>query len=117
MSDGDEEFDREYQQRERKEALKEASQELASDDLESFVLISFDGDQSKVTMHADQFHEETEMPMPQMLLATIIYNYSQRTGIEPLRIGQAATYAAEQIFKDATEADFVRDFDDYLRDQ
>lgn len=100
-----------------KEALKEASQELADDDLESFVLASFDGDQSKVTMHADQFHQETEMPMPQMLLATIIYNYSQRSGVEPLRIGQAATYAAEQIFKDSTEADFVRDFDDYLREQ
>lgn len=112
MSDEDQSHD--YDQAEFKEALKEASQELASDDLESFVLASFDGDQAKVTMHADQFHQETEMPMPQMLLATVIYNYSQRTGVEPLRIGQAATYAAEQIFKDAAEADFVRDFSDHL---
>jgi len=98
----------------RKEALKQASQELADGELESFALISFDGEQSKVTMHADQFHHETEMPMPQMLLATFIYNLSQRTDIDPLRIGQAATYAAEQVFYDATEADFVRDFEDRM---
>lgn len=100
----------------RKEALKQASQELADDGLQSFALITYDGDQSKVTMHADQMHQETEMPMPQMLLATLIYNLSQRSGTQPLRIGQAATYAAEQVFYDATDQDFVRDFSNDLGD-
>lgn len=95
-----------------KEALKQASQELAANDLESFALITFDGDQSKVTMHADQHHHETEMPMPQMLLATLIYNIGQRTDTKPMHIGQAATFAAENIFYDATDQDYVRDIGD-----
>lgn len=102
----------EFQSDPRKEALKQASQELADNQLQAFALISFDGNESKVTMHADQMHQETEMPMPQMLLATYIYNLAQRSSVEPLRIGQAGTYAAENIFHDATDADFVRDFNE-----
>lgn len=100
-----------------KQALKNASQELAADDLESFALVSFDGTVPSVTMEADQYHEQTGMPMPQLLLATLIYNLAQRSGEKPLRIGQAATYAAEQMFgegKDFTEADFVRNLDEEL---
>jgi Cu/Ag efflux protein CusF len=99
-----------------KEALKQASGELAADNLESFALVTFDGDVPKVTMEADQHHEPTGMPMPQMLLATLIYDLSQRANVEPLRIGQAATYAAEQMFnnRDVTDAEWVRDMDEEL---
>jgi len=100
----------------RKEALKQASEELASDDLESFALITFSGDTPKVTLHADQYHEETGMPMPQLLLATLIYDLSQRSDAEPLRIGQAATYGAEQMFnnRDVTDHDWVRNMNEEL---
>lgn len=97
-----------------REALRQASGELSDENLEGFALISYDGDQAKVTMQANQVHNETEMPMPQMLLATFIYNLAQRTDTQPLRIGQAATYAAEQIFHDATDAEWVRDFTEEL---
>jgi len=97
-----------------KEAKKNAAQELSDDELEGFVLVSYDGDETSVTLMADDVEPQTEMPLPQALLATLIYDYSLRTNREPLRIGQAATYAASQIFNNPTEFDFVTDFDEMV---
>lgn len=96
------------------ESLRLATDQLTDAELEAFVLVSMAGGEANVTVEADQVHDETEMPMPQVLLATLIYNYAQQTGTRPLRIGQAATYAAENIFKDATDYEFVTNLDDDL---
>jgi len=115
MTDESAEPEKEYQEKV-KEAKKNAAQELGRDEVESFVLVSYDGDETSVTLMADSVEPQTEMPMPQALLATLIYDYSIRTNREPLRIGQAATYAAEQIFNNPQQFDFVTDFEEMMED-
>lgn len=113
------EEDREYEldDEQIKESKKLAAQELADDDLEAFVLVTYDGHDTSVTLEADFVEPQTEMPMPQAFLATLIYNYGIQTNRRPMRIGQAATYAAEQIFQNPTEFDFVTDMDEVIDDE
>jgi hypothetical protein len=95
-------------------AKKNAAQQLADENLQSFVLVSYNGAEMSVTLMADSVEQQTEMPMPQALLSTLIFDYSIRTNRKPLHIGQAATYAAGEIFSNPTEFDFVTDFDEDL---
>jgi hypothetical protein len=99
MSDEpDNEFDR---------ARKLARMQLMSNDTEAFAMVTFDGDDVNVSYYGDQVHEQTQMPMPQVLLAGLIYDYSRGTDVEPLRIGQAATYAAGNVFAAPQEAEDI----------
>jgi len=106
-----------YGQESLKESKKLAAQQLADENVEAFVLVSYDGQGTNVTLEGNFVEPQTEMPMPQALLATLIYSYSIQTNREPLRIGQAATYAAEQIFNNPTEFDFVTNMDDVIDQQ
>lgn len=115
MTDEEREYDLDEEQI--KESKKLAAQELANEDLEAFVLVTYDGKDTSVTLEADFMEPQTEMPMPQALLATLIYNYSVQTGRRPMRIGQAATYAAEQIFQNPTEFDFVTDMNEVIQQE